>query len=142
LRPLTLGEIYDGAFQSLRHNPGVVLGFTTIVLAVASAVGAVLSLPLSTFFADWWGQFTDVMRNVPSSDPADIAMFESMYGFIPGMYGVMIGTTLTYVLAMPLAVAAVAVSVSDSVIDRKISMRQTWERIGPRWWFLLAIGLL
>ncbi|MBO0609039.1 hypothetical protein [Myceligenerans salitolerans] len=141
LRPLSLGEIYDGAFQAVRHNPGVVLGFTTIVLAVAAAVGALLSLPLTTFFADLWGQLEDVVA-AESTDPADLAAFNQMSGLIPGLYGVTLGTVVTLSLASPLAMGGVALSVSESAIDKKVTMAETWRRVGPRWWFLIALGLV
>ncbi|GAB3172064.1 membrane protein [Myceligenerans halotolerans] len=141
LRPLSLGEIYDGAFQAVRHNPGVVLGFTTIVLAVAAAVGGVLSLPLTTIFADLWGQLEDVVA-AETADPADAAAFGQMSGLIPGLYGVTFGTLITLSLATPLAMGGVALSVSESAIDKKVSMSETWRRVGPRWWFLVALGLL
>ncbi|MBE1876351.1 proline-rich domain-containing protein [Myceligenerans pegani] len=141
LRPLSLGEIYDGAFQAVRHNPGVVLGFTTIVLALAAAVGAVLSLPLTTIFADLWGQLEDVMA-AETADPADAAALSQMSGLIPGLYGVGIGTGITLALATPLAMGGVALSVSESAIDKKVSMGDAWRRVGPRWWFLVALGLL
>ncbi|RPF20143.1 hypothetical protein [Myceligenerans xiligouense] len=141
LRPLSLGEIYDGAFQAVRHNPGVVLGFTTIVLAVAAAVGALLSLPLTTIFADLWGQLEDAIA-AESADPADVAAMSQMSGLIPGLYGVGLGTGVTLALAAPLAVGGVALSVSESVMDKKVTMAETWRRVGPRWWFLVALGLL
>ncbi|MBL0885848.1 hypothetical protein [Myceligenerans indicum] len=141
LRPLSLGEIYDGAFQAVRHNPGVVLGFTTIVLAVAAAVGAVLSLPLTTIFADLWSQFEDAVAT-GAADPADLAAFNQVSGLVPGLYGVAIGTSVTLGLATPLGMGGVALSVSESVIDKKVSMGETWRRVGPRWWFLIALGLL
>ncbi|GAB4083739.1 glycerophosphoryl diester phosphodiesterase membrane domain-containing protein [Myceligenerans cantabricum] len=142
LRPLSLGEIYDGAFQAVRHNPGVVLGFTTIVLAVAAAIGAVLSLPLTTIFADLWGDFADLAASDPTANPEDLAVIEQMNGLIPGFYGVGLGSVITLSLATPLAVGGVALAVSESVLDRKVTMGQAWRRVAPRWWFLLAVGLL
>lgn len=141
LRPLSLGEIYDGAFQAVRHNPGVVLGFTTIVLALAAAVGGVLSLPLTTLFADLWSQFEDIVA-AEATDPADVLALSQMSGVLPGLYGVMFGTMITLGLATPLALGGVALSVSESAIDKKVSLGETWRRVGPRWWFLIALGLL
>ncbi|GAA1861922.1 hypothetical protein [Myceligenerans crystallogenes] len=142
LRPLSLGEIYDGAFQAVRHNPGVVIGFTTLVLTIASVIGAVISLPLTSIFADLWGDLADVAANDPSSSPEDLATLQGMTGLIPGLYGSMFGTLFTYVLAAPLAQGGVAVAVSESAIGRKLTLAEAWRRVGPRWLFLVGLGLL
>ena len=42
LRPLSLGEIYDGAFQVMRRNPGSMIGSAAIVGAFIAVVGAVV----------------------------------------------------------------------------------------------------
>jgi MFS family permease len=141
LRPLSLGEIYDGAFQAVRHNPGVVLGFTTIVLALAAVIGGLISLPLTTIFADLWRQIGDGVAG-GTTDPADAAFFDEMGGLLPGVYGVSLGTLIPLSLATPLALGGVALAVSESAIDKKVSMGETWRRVGPRWWFLVALGLL
>lgn len=139
LRPLSLGEIYDGAFQSVRHNPGVVLGLTTLILTIASVIGAVISLPLTSIFSEAWGDLTDLAAG---SDPEDLAAMQGMNALIPGLYGSAIGTMFTYMLAGPLAQGAVSVAVSESAIGRKLTMAEAWRRLGPRWWFLVGLGLL
>lgn len=137
LRPLTLGELYDGAFGAVRHNPAVTLGLTTIVVVVAVALGTLLSIPLTTWFTDLFGGlFAEI-----GSDPA----FEDMgftQDFLGVTYGSLLGTGLLLTLATPLAMGIMAVSVSDSVIGRKISVSDAWRRAGRRAWFLIGFSLL
>src|SRR5262249_29791621 len=38
LRPISLGEIYDGAFQALRTNPRTMIGVSAVVIAVTTLI--------------------------------------------------------------------------------------------------------
>ncbi|WP_454859773.1 glycerophosphoryl diester phosphodiesterase membrane domain-containing protein [Promicromonospora soli] len=137
LRPLSLGELYDGAFGAVRHNPGVTLGLTALIVVAAVAVGTLISIPLTTLFTDLFGSlFAEI---------GDDAAFEGL-GFTQDMlgvtYGSAIGTGMLLTLATPLAMGVMAISVSDSVIGRKISVSDAWSRVGKRWWFLIGFSLL
>ncbi|WP_275005355.1 DUF7544 domain-containing protein [Promicromonospora iranensis] len=137
LRPLSLGELYDGAFGAVRHNPGVTLGLTAIIVVAAVAVGTLISIPLTTLFTDLFGSlFAEV-----GSDPAfeDLGFTQDMLGVT---YGSALGTGLLLTLATPLAMGVMAISVSDSVIGRKISVSDAWARTARRAWFLIGFSLL
>src|SRR5699024_12150172 len=41
LRPMTLGDILNGAFGLIRHNPRTTIGVSLIVMAITSIVGSV-----------------------------------------------------------------------------------------------------
>src|SRR6478609_11184276 len=43
LRPIGLGEIYDGAFRSIRANPKVMFGMAAIVVTIAVALQSLVS---------------------------------------------------------------------------------------------------
>lgn len=137
LRPLTLGELYDGAFGAVRHNPGVTLGLTAIIVIVAVALGTLVSIPLTTLFTD---MFADLFGEI-GSDPAfdDLGFTQDVLGVT---YGSLLGTSLLLMFASPLAMGVMAISVSDSVIGRKISVSAAWRRVGKRAWYLIGFSLL
>lgn len=137
LRPLSLGELYDGAFGAVRHNPGVTLGLTAIVVVAAVVVGTLVSIPITTWFTDLIGTATTEFQNDPAM--ADLEGLESVLGVT---YGSVLGTSLLLALATPLAMGIMAISVSDSVIGRKITVQDAWQRLGKRWWFLIGFALL
>ncbi|MEV0953594.1 hypothetical protein [Promicromonospora sp. NPDC050249] len=137
LRPLSLGELYDGAFGAVRHNPGVTLGLTAVIVVAAVAVGTLISIPLTTLFTDLFGSlFAEV-----GTDPAfeDLGFTQDLLGVT---YGSAIGTGMLLTLATPLAMGVMAISVSDSVIGRKISVSDAWGRTAKRAWFLIGFSLL
>jgi hypothetical protein len=137
LRPLSLGELYDGAFGAVRHNPGVTLGLTAIIVVVAVALGTLISIPLTTLFTDLFaGLFAEI-----GSEPAfeDLGFTQDILGVT---YGSALGTGMLLTLATPLAMGVMAISVSDSVIGRKIPVPDAWHRVAKRWWFLIGFSLL
>jgi len=137
LRPLTLGELYDGAFGAVRHNPGVTLGLTAVVVVAAVAVGTLISIPLTTWFTDLFGSlFTQI-----GDDPvlSDLGYTQDMLGVT---YGSGLGTGLLVSLVTPLALGIMAISISDSVIGHKITVSEAWRRVGKRAWFLIGFSLL
>lgn len=137
LRPLTLGELYDGAFGAVRHNPAVTLGLTAIIVIVAVAIGTLISIPLTTWFTDLFGGLFAAAGNDPMLD--EMGLTQDMLGVT---YGSLLGTGLLLTLATPLAMGVMAISVSDSVIGRKISVSDAWRRVAKRAWFLIGFSLL
>ncbi|MFC8798317.1 hypothetical protein ACFT2C_11340 [Promicromonospora sp. NPDC057138] len=137
LRPLTLGELYDGAFGAVRHNPGVTLGLTAIIVVAAVAVGTLISIPLTTVFTDLFASLFAQIGDDPALE--GLGFTQDMLGVT---YGSALGTGMLLTLATPLAMGVMAISVSDSVIGRKISVSEAWQRAGKRWWFLIGFSLL
>jgi hypothetical protein len=137
LRPLTLGELYDGAFSAVRHNPGVTLGLTAIVVVGAVVLGTLISIPLTTLFTDLFASVFTQLEVDPATE--DLGFTQDLLGVT---YGSALGTGLLLTLATPLAMGIMAISVSDSVIGRKVSVSDAWRRAAKRWWFLIGFSLL
>lgn len=126
LRPLTLGEIYDGAFRAIRTNPKVMFGLAVLVIGIA----AVLQAIFSTLF------LSDLERALVSGRfDADVAL-----SLVP-LAGVLL-TSLGSGLAALVLEGLAIVSVSESVIGRTISIRQVWQRAKGRLWRLLGLSLV
>jgi hypothetical protein len=142
LRPLTLGEIYDGAFGAIRHNPAVMLGVATLVILVATVVGVgVGQLLVPALTARITGFFAAVPPEVTSGLGVSPALYAQLLG--PA-----IGTGLTSLLASPVVNGLLTVSVSRSVVGDKVSVGQVWQRVRSRlgmlvgWALLQALGVL
>ncbi|MCL1869336.1 MAG: glycerophosphoryl diester phosphodiesterase membrane domain-containing protein [Promicromonosporaceae bacterium] len=137
LRPLTLGEIYDGAFSAVRHNPAVMLGIATLVILAATVVGVLvgqLLVPTITRLFD-----------PVFSDAAAAEVFSGLgltAGAMAQTYATTVGAGVTVALAGPVVNGILTVSVSRSVLGDKASVAQVWERVGPRGWLLVGWSLL
>ncbi|GAB3090887.1 glycerophosphoryl diester phosphodiesterase membrane domain-containing protein [Isoptericola nanjingensis] len=133
LRPLSLGEIYDGAFTAIRHNPKVMLGAATLVILVATVLGvlvAQLIVPsLSASFS-----------TLAESDPEITELgFDNL---IAQTLASSLGMSVTLLLAQPVVEGILTVSVSQSVIGRKLSLGEVWERLRGRVGRLIGWALL
>ncbi|NNU27869.1 glycerophosphoryl diester phosphodiesterase membrane domain-containing protein [Isoptericola sediminis] len=139
LRPLSLGEIFDGSFSSVRHNPAVMLGLVSLVVVIATAVGTILA----QVAVPW---LTGQIGALPAEDP-ELGMLFPDAGSLAQVIAISVGMSLTLVVAQPIAEGVVTVSVSQSVIGRKLSVGEVWTRVRPRlgvligWMVLRTIGL-
>lgn len=142
LRPLTLGEIYDGAFGAIRHNPAVMLGVATLVILVATVVGVgVGQLLVPALTAQISGFFATVPPEVTSGLGVSPALYAQLLA--PAL-----GTGLTSLLASPVVNGILTVSVSRSVVGDKVTVAQVWQRVRSRlgllvgWSLLQALGVV
>ncbi|WP_425956356.1 glycerophosphoryl diester phosphodiesterase membrane domain-containing protein [Xylanimonas sp. McL0601] len=137
LRPLTLGEIYDGAFSAVRHNPAVMLGLATLVILAATVIGVLVGQLLVPGITRLVGPIFD--------DPA-LRDSGLTIGFTAGglaqLYASSAGAGLTFLLSGPIVNGLLTVSVSRSVLGDKATVRQVWDRVGPRVWVLIGWSLL
>ncbi|WP_402375829.1 glycerophosphoryl diester phosphodiesterase membrane domain-containing protein [Isoptericola rhizosphaerae] len=140
LRPLSLGEIFDGAFSAVRHNPAVMLGLVAVVVATATLLAALLAQfavpPLTDLLAEPFG--TDA--ELTGFTAADAGWFAQIVAVSSAL-------SLTLLIAQPVTEGFITVSVSQSVIGRKMSVGEVWQKVRPRlavligWMLLRTIGL-
>ena len=129
LRPLSLGEIFDGAFRSIRANPRVMFGFSAIVVTVS----VTLSTLIQWYSFGWLG---DALSAPTVGDEMFAAqdLTSMLAGYVALIVVSLAATTvLTGVLIL---------SVSRSVIGQKSSVAETWQRAKPQIWRLLLLTLL
>lgn len=131
LRPLSIGELFEGAFTAFRRNTILMLGFPAIVYAVAAIISGI---NISSFFTSSrmmafdapqtlsWDSFSSMMKplidELLSSSFTGIAIF------------------LTSLLLWPV----ITIAVADAVIGRTPSISETFQRACRR--LLPLIGTL
>ena len=124
LRPLSIGDIYQGAFAAIKTNARTMFGFT------AALLGVVLVISIATNYAI----INLVLPNYLSSDSPYSAAFTSLSGSFSQL-----GGTLLQALATVLLSGLIVVAVSRSVLGRVASSKEVWERTKSK--FLPLIGL-
>ncbi|KYH43025.1 hypothetical protein [Branchiibius sp. NY16-3462-2] len=118
LRPLKLGDIWEGAIATIRGNPTATIGLSLIVTLIASipSVLAVALLSRATFYGgvetDSRGLVAQVGGNVVSS-----------------LVGIVLAGMLVFVLA-------------EAVLGRRCSIGAAWQGIRSRILPLLGLALL
>ena len=115
LRPLTVGELFSGAFQAVRVNPQTMFGFAFAIMAVVGLVQA--------FFAS--SSTSSLTRALSSGDTEDLvySLGNSMGSFVTS------GLTM---LATAFLSGMLALTVWDAVLGRKSSPADAWHRFSPR----------
>lgn len=126
LRPLSLGDIFNGAVGYVRTNPKATLGLTAIVVIVAQILGLVLQLgPLAVT-----GQLTVLQGD----DASTAALVGSSLSGIAG--AVAAGLALLVLSGM------LTVVVGRAVFGSTITVGDTWRRVRGRIWALLGLSAL
>lgn len=129
LRPLALGDIFNGAFATIRGNPGATLGLSLIVHLIVAVPSLLLTLWLKKV------SFADGLNLEPKSDGSPDSSLLTFDLITP------IAQIFTYLGGIVLA-GMIVVVVSDAVLGRRITMGETWTRIRPRIWALLGMTAL
>jgi hypothetical protein len=134
MRPLAIGEIYDGAIRAIRANPRTMVGFSTIVISLltliatapqAYAVSALLNSPLTT--------------DPEAADNPELADFAGLIG--AGGLAVVAGV-LQYIVATTVVSGLLIVAVDGAVRGQALNPGRLWARIRPRLLALLGLACL
>lgn len=124
LRPLSIGDIYQGAFAAIKTNARTMFGFTAALLGVAIVISIginylIINLVLPSY----------INTNSP---------YASVFGSVFTTFS-QLGGTLLQNLATVLLSGLIVVAVSRSVLGRVASSKEVWERTKSK--FLPLIGL-
>jgi hypothetical protein len=130
LRPLTVGEVLDGAVKVVRQYPRPTLAMSAIV-AVVTTVFNLLAL-----LAEDTSSLANDATSGSSSDSFNTG-FDSGVGGLAGVPGTVFGALGGLVLAGFL----VAV-VGKAVLGRPTTFSETWQQVRPRIWALIGLAFL
>lgn len=141
LRPLVIGEIYDGAVRAIRSNPRTMVGFSAVVISLLT----LLSLAPQAFFMA-------SLANSPLSDPAGTENYEfgDFAGLISSGSLTLLAGLLSAVVGTVVVNGLLIVAVDGAVRGRALTPGQLWARcrsrvlalFGLAFTVLLALGLL
>ncbi|MDA8371329.1 MAG: glycerophosphoryl diester phosphodiesterase membrane domain-containing protein [Nocardiopsaceae bacterium] len=121
LRPLTLGDIFNGAFGYVRDNPKATLGLTAIIMAVVSLLPAVGSTTMLNDITAWSERL---------EDPGSRAELE--FPFSPFTLLAQFGGLVVDFVGSAILTGLLAAVVGLAVLGRKLSMRGAWSAVVPR----------
>lgn len=118
LRPLTLSDIFEGAFAMIRGNPTATIGLSLLI-------GVICLVP--TALVVW------AVGQIPTGSRADAqAVYEAANAgaeLILAIGGIIITGMLTAVLG-------------EAILGRRMTIAQAWAAARPRVWSLIGLSLL
>lgn len=133
LRPMTLGDVYNGAFSLIRNNPKTTVGLTLVVMAIASIIS---SIGASGYLSDYGAFIDQVMSDPASVDPDDPFPFSGWS--LAAMYGGGLLTQAGVILVTGLLTAVVGMA----ALGHKLSPAQAWAAVRDRIWSVVGLALL
>lgn len=133
LRPLSMGEIYDGAFNAIRRNFRVTLGLTLAVVAVVTIVSTVIGVLAMPWISSRFGRFASEF------DDADLAI-GSMSGF--ESQGITWFMSIGVTVATIIVTGTLVYAVGQLVLGRKPTAGEVWRKVRPRLWALIGLTFL
>ncbi|GIH74507.1 glycerophosphoryl diester phosphodiesterase membrane domain-containing protein [Planobispora longispora] len=130
LRPLTLGDIYNGAVQFIRGNPAATLGLSAAVTLIAQAISLAIQIPALGVFVD-----TALSPNL-ASDPSQLL----------GAVSAFLATTALGVIFQMIAIVVLSGMLTSvlgsAVFGESISIGQAWRLTSNRILPLLGLAIL
>ena len=131
LRPISLGEMLDGAFQAIRTNPRTMIGVSAVVVAVATLLS---SLPTAALLVDASGN--DLFDPTAGPDASDVGGFflDILRAQLPGY--------VVLLLATAVLGALLTVAVSNAVLGVRTGAGALWQRVRGRVGGVLALAVL
>ena len=131
LRPLGLGEIWDGAFRAFRQNPRVMVGLSAVVVVITSVVTLVASYVTTR----------DLVGAVNRLEAADGSFDDLFSSFQRGLPLLVFSTVLQSVAVLVLN-GMLIVSVSRAVLGRTIGFAELWRTCARRVPPLVGLSLV
>jgi len=131
LRPLSLGEIWDGGFRAFRQNPKVMVGLSAIVVGAVSLVQLAASLVT--------GRDIVGLTNRLESGTGDAAEF---FGAAQRTVPLLVGSGLLQVVAVLVLNGMLIVGVSRAVLGRTIGLGELWAACRGRLLPLIGLSLV
>jgi hypothetical protein len=128
LRPLSLGEILDGAFTAIRWNPKTILTSSAVVATISAVLIALVSYVVER-------RALTSLHVSGSGAPVNTAWTVALVA-LGGL------TAIVVVFANLILTGLLTVTVGQGVLGRKETLASAWRAARPRIWRLIAMLLL
>jgi MFS family permease len=121
LRPMALGDIFNGAFSYVRDNPRTTFVLALVVMAIASSVSAIASalLPAETLTS-----LDEILADPAAFDPEDPIFQSSPLVSLLSMLG-----SLITLVGGAVLLGLLAAVVGMAVLGRRLTVAEAWEAV-------------
>ncbi len=133
LRPLSLGEILDGSFTTIRRYPALILGVSACVAVVTGLV----SLALTWALQDQIHTATKVNSSATPEQQLD-----DMMSALPAIFGGAAAGLVITLLATTFLSGFLTIVVGRAVLGRPITLGDAWSELKPRLLPLLGLTVV
>lgn len=131
LRPLGLGDIYDGAFRIIRFNPKATVGSAVLVAAVTMLVPILVTAALT------WTVGTSLEASGATGTPAE----DDLIG-AAGAYGSLVLGLVLQTFGLLLVTGMIAHITAAAARGRRLALDEAWAATRGKRWRLIGLTLL
>jgi len=133
LRPISLGEIYDGAFQALRTNPRTMIGVSAVVIAITTLITTLPQAAALTGLGD------SALFSPSRTEPVRP---EDVVGPLAGLVTSLLVPSVIQALATTVVTGLLIVAVSGAVLGQRTPPGLLWQRTRGRMPALIGLAAL
>jgi hypothetical protein len=142
LRPLSVWEIFDGAFRAIRANPKTMFGLTAGAVTIVVAISSVITWYIATVVANELNDvFSSLDPSLTGSSSADGMFISEQFGVAGSTFGSALTTPLIS-LATTVLTGLLILSVSRSVIGRTATIGEVLRGSAKRLFWVVGFALL
>ncbi|MGW8530088.1 glycerophosphoryl diester phosphodiesterase membrane domain-containing protein [Nocardiopsis sp. NPDC055824] len=134
LRPLALGDVFNGAFSLIRSNPRTTVGLSLVVMAIA----AVLTSLASAWYLDDYTAWMDEVL----VDPAAVDPNAPLFPGSPLTFVLMFAGELIVYLGGFVLLGLLAAAIGMAVLGHRLTPRQAWEAARGRIGAIIGLALV
>jgi hypothetical protein len=127
LRPLSLGDLYDGAFRAIRQNPKVMLIFPALLSVVTAVLSEVLTLAVGSQLS-WLSDDLDMLSSGVTDPSFEGPSASSVAGLGLLAVVVLVVTVLVTLVIQGLVIA----NIGQAVLGRTPTPRAVWASVRGR----------
>ncbi|MCI1640906.1 MAG: glycerophosphoryl diester phosphodiesterase membrane domain-containing protein [Actinomyces sp.] len=133
LRPLSIGDLFEATFRTIRANPSVMFGFSVAVMAIASLITSVIEASTAS---QWIGLVDDPQAALAGDDLTGLA------GQIAGTLTSSAASGIITALVTMVLSGMLALTVSDATLGAVTPLGAAWARVRPHLLPLIGVTVL
>ena len=127
LRPLSVGEILDGAISYIRRDPRTVLGISAGIAVIIAVLQFVVLAVTS--------------RSLAVSGGTNASAADALTGSLGSLTATLTQSAVTWVLGV-VATGLLTIVMGQAVLGRRVTLEQTWSRTSSRLLPLFGLTIL
>ncbi|TQL63923.1 hypothetical protein FB461_0402 [Rarobacter faecitabidus] len=133
LRPLSLGEIFDGAINGVRRNFKVTLGLTLAIVTICMTISTAIGVVLMPWISARFGRFADTLDDAETTI-GSMNYFEQQ--------GIISFGTIGLALATIIVSGTLVFAFGQLVLGIKPTAAEIWRQVRPRIWALFGLAIV
>ncbi|MFE9242764.1 glycerophosphoryl diester phosphodiesterase membrane domain-containing protein [Nocardiopsis sp. NPDC006938] len=137
LRPMSLGDVFNGAFGYVRQNPRTTFLLSLIVMAIASIVGSIAATWSTSDSLSTLSMFDQIMADPEAFDPDDPMYASSPIATLLGFTG-----SLINLVGMAVLTGMLSGVVGMAVLGRRLTVEQARAVVRGRVGSVIALAFI